>query len=110
MTEKLIEKYEIKGGDIVNKAINEFVIEDCLEDKGGQTENVITQNKIDCIPVWKRYALTITEAANYYHIGEAKLRILVDNHPDADFAIQNGNRILIKRKKFEQFLDEATVL
>ena len=62
------------------------------------------------IPVWKRYALTITEAANYYHIGEAKLRILVDNHPDADFAIQNGNRILIKRKKFEQFLDEATVL
>ncbi|MBR1852523.1 MAG: hypothetical protein IJ794_05145 [Lachnospiraceae bacterium] len=24
--------------------------------------------------------------------------------------MQNGNRILIKRKKFEQFLDEATVL
>lgn len=22
------------------------------------------------IPVWKRYALTITEAAEYYHIGE----------------------------------------
>ena len=62
------------------------------------------------IPVWKRYALTITEAANYYHIGEAKLRLLVDNNPDAEFAMLNGNRVLIKRKKFERFLDEATTL
>ena len=28
------------------------------------------------IPVWKRYALTIAEAADYYHIGESKLRII----------------------------------
>ena len=62
------------------------------------------------IPVWKRYALTITEAANYYHIGEAKLRILVDNPPNADFAMLTGIRVLIKRKKFEKFLDEATAL
>ena len=62
------------------------------------------------IPVWKRYTLTITEAAEYYHIGEAKLRYLVDSHRNADFAIQNGNRVLIKRQKFESFLEEATVL
>lgn len=62
------------------------------------------------IPVWERYVLTITEAANYYHIGENKLRSIADEHPAADFIIMNGNRVLIKRKKFEQYLDNATVV
>ena len=64
----------------------------------------------DIIPVWKRYVLTITEAAEYYHIGENKLRMIADEHPEADFIIMNGNRILIKRQKFEEFLDHATVV
>ena len=62
------------------------------------------------IPVWKRYALTITEAAEYYHIGENKLRMIAEEHPKADFIIMNGNRILIKRQKFEEYLDRATVV
>lgn len=62
------------------------------------------------IPVWKRYVLTITEAADYYHIGENKLRIIAEEHLEADFIIMNGNRILIKRQKFEEFLDNATVV
>lgn len=66
--------------------------------------------KRDMIPVWKRYVLTIEEAANYYHIGENKLRIIADEHPEADFVIMNGNRILFKRQKFEEFLDNATVV
>ena len=64
----------------------------------------------DMIPVWKRYVLTIEEAANYYHIGENKLRMIADEHPEADFVIMNGNRILFKRQKFEDFLDNATVV
>ena len=64
----------------------------------------------DIIPVWKRYVLTITEAAEYYHIGENKLRMIADEHPEADFIIMNGNRILIKKQKFEEFLDHATVV
>lgn len=70
-------------------------------------KNEIQQNTI---PVWKRYALTITEAAEYYHIGENKLRMIADEHPEADFIIRNGNRILIKRQKFEEYLDHATVV
>ena len=66
--------------------------------------------KRDMIPVWKRYVLTIEEAANYYHIGENKLRMIADEHPEADFVIMNGNRILFKRQKFEDFLDNATVV
>ena len=64
----------------------------------------------NAIPVWKRYALTITEAAEYYHIGENKLRMIADEHPEADYIIMNGNRILIKRQKFEEYLDHATVV
>ena len=70
-------------------------------------KNEIQKNTI---PVWKRYALTITEAAAYYHIGENKLRMIADEHPEADFIIMNGNRILIKRQKFEEYLDHATVV
>ena len=66
--------------------------------------------KRDIIPVWKRYVLTIEEAANYYHIGENKLRMIADEHPEADFVIMNGNRILFKRQKFEDFLDNTTVV
>ena len=38
------------------------------------------KNKVqeNTIPVWKRYILTITEAAEYYHIGENKLRMIAD--------------------------------
>ena len=68
------------------------------------------EKKQNTIPVWKRYALTITEAAEYYHIGENKLRMIADEHPEADFIIMNGNRILIKRQKFEEYLDHATVV
>lgn len=64
----------------------------------------------DIIPVWRRYILTIEEAATYYHIGENKLRLIADEHPNADFIIMNGNRVLIKRQKFEDFLDKATVV
>jgi len=70
------------------------------------------KNKVqeNTIPVWKRYILTITEAAEYYHIGQNKLRMIADEHPEADFIIMNGNRILIKRQKFEEYLDRATVV
>lgn len=70
-------------------------------------KNEIQKNTI---PVWKRYVLTITEAAEYYHIGENKLRMMADERPEADFIIMNGNRILIKRQKFEEYLDHATVV
>ncbi|MCR5817334.1 MAG: transposase, partial [Ruminococcus sp.] len=32
------------------------------------------------MPVWKRYTLTVTEAAEYYHIGEGKLRSIAEEH------------------------------
>ncbi|MBD5507296.1 MAG: helix-turn-helix domain-containing protein [Lachnospiraceae bacterium] len=67
-------------------------------------------NNFSDIPVWRRYTLTIEEAAGYYHIGEGKLRMLIDTHPNGDFYVMNGNRVLIKREKFERYLDDATAV
>ena len=60
------------------------------------------------VPLWEKYILTIQEAAEYFHIGEKKLRRLAEEKADADFILVNGNRVMIKRKLFEKYLDEVT--
>ena len=72
--------------------------------------SIACEKKGSDVPVWHRYTLTIEEAAGYYHIGETKLRMLVDEHPNEDFFVMNGNRVLIKREKFERYLDRATAV
>ncbi len=59
------------------------------------------------VPVWYKYALTIAEASQYFGIGEKKIRQMVQENATADFVIQNGVKILIKRKKFEDYLDDV---
>lgn len=59
------------------------------------------------IPLWEKYVLTVDEAAAYFHIGEKRIRALVLEQPNADFYLHNGNRVLIKRKLFEKFIDMA---
>lgn len=62
------------------------------------------------INYWEKYTLTIREAAEYFHIGEKRMRQIVDENPRADFIIMNGNRAMIKRKNFERFIDESSYL
>ena len=57
------------------------------------------------VPIWERYSLTINEASCYFHIGDRKIREIVEDDPRADYLIRVGNRVMIKRKRFEQFLD-----
>lgn len=59
------------------------------------------------IPIWERYVLTVEEAAQYFHVGENRIRALILEEPTANFYFRNGNRILIKRKLFESFIDMA---
>lgn len=65
-------------------------------------EDVSYRNQV---PVWRKYALTIEEASVYFNIGEKKLRRIMNEHLDDGFVIQNGVKILVKRKKFEEYLD-----
>lgn len=62
------------------------------------------------IPIWEKYTLTIREAAEYFHIGEKKMRQIVEENDHADFILMVGNRAMIKRKLFEQYIDVATVV
>lgn len=59
------------------------------------------------IPFWEQYTLTIEEASKYFRIGENKLRRIVSENQDADFIFWNGNRIQIKRKLFEKYIDQC---
>lgn len=59
------------------------------------------------VPLWQKYTLTIAEASEYFNIGEKKLRQLVQEYNSADFILNNGVKVLIKRIKFEQFIDET---
>lgn len=62
------------------------------------------------VPIWEKYTLSIEEAAEYFRIGRKRLREIAAQNPNADFLLCNGNRIQIKRKKFEKYIDEATVI
>ena len=62
------------------------------------------------IPYWEKYMLTLREAAEYFHIGEKKMRQIVDENGDADFILMVGNRAMIKRKMFEEYIDLATAV
>lgn len=62
------------------------------------------------IPVWEKYTLTIDEAAAYFRVGDKKLRALARENPDADYILMNGNRVQIKRKLFEKFIDGCGVI
>lgn len=57
------------------------------------------------IPIWKKYTLSVEEAAIYFRIGENKLRNLINENKNADYLLWNGNRVQIKREKFERFVD-----
>ncbi len=58
------------------------------------------------VPIWEKYTLTIEEASKYFRIGENKLRKLAEENLNAGWVIMNGNRIQIKRKKFEKLIDD----
>ena len=62
------------------------------------------------IPYWEKYMLTLREAAEYFHIGEKKMRQIVDENMDANFILTSGNRVMAKRKLFEKYLNQATVI
>ena len=60
------------------------------------------------VPVWFKFTLTISEASQYFNIGEKKLRQIVQEDPTAEFILTNGSKVLIKRAAFEQFINETS--
>ena len=70
-------------------------------------ENIV---KISPVPIWHKYSLSIEEAAQYYGIGVKRLRSLVSEHVGDVFILEIGSHVRFKRKRFEEYLDSATVV
>ena len=62
------------------------------------------------VPLWEKYTLTVEEAAAYFRIGEHKLRKLINENKNADYLLWNGNRVQIKRVKFEKYVDSLEAI
>ena len=71
----------------------------------------ITAGKMS-VPIWEKYMLTVDEAVQYFGIGEKKIRSLIAENMNTEycFTVQVGNKSLIKRQKFETFLNQITSL
>ena len=62
------------------------------------------------VPIWKKYSLNISEAADYYGIGEKRLRQIASENPDVDFILEIGSHTRFKRKLFEEYLDSSNTV
>lgn len=58
------------------------------------------------IPIWEKSNLTLEEAAAYSNIGINKLR-QITNDEKCGFVLWVGNKRLIKRRQFDQFLSTS---
>ena len=62
------------------------------------------------VPLWEKYALTVDQAAEYFGIGQKKIRNMICIYKEAKWYMLNGDRTLIKRKLFEDFLNETQAI
>lgn len=62
------------------------------------------------VPIWKRYTLTIKQAAAYFGIGENKLRDICRENHDANYVLWNGSRPQIKRPLFEKYINGCNLI
>lgn len=54
--------------------------------------------------------LTLSEASQYFNIGERKLQQIADENRDTGFVIYNGVKLLFKREKFSEWLNETNAI
>lgn len=59
---------------------------------------------IKAIPIWEKSNLTLEEAAIYSNIGVNKIREISNNN-NCPFVLWIGNKRLIKRRKFDEFIE-----
>lgn len=88
------------------KTEKEFIAQDL---KNSRYEMYATHENnvqdLKCVPIWEKYALTIPEASQYFHIGQNRLREIVKKDKYANYLMWNGRNVFIKRKLFEDFLN-----
>lgn len=69
----------------------------------------MTEEKRLEIPFWNKLNLTIKEAAAYSNIGINRIEELL-KQPKCNFVLYVGNKKLVKRKEFEQYISKSIEL
>lgn len=70
-------------------------------------EKVVKSMKTIEIPIWEKQNLTVSEAASYSGIGINKIYALTES-PTCDFVLKIGNKRLIKRKRFDKYIENIS--
>lgn len=60
---------------------------------------------VDKVPIWEKMNLTIEEASEYSNIGINKIREISSND-NCPFVLWIGNKRLIKRRKFDEYIEK----
>lgn len=66
------------------------------------------KDKIE-IPIWHKQNLTFAEAVAYSNIGENRLDMLLRD-PKCNFLLKVGSKRLIKRKQFDEFIENTSII
>ncbi|WP_292188963.1 excisionase [Butyrivibrio sp.] len=75
-----------------------------------EAETVKEEKDSPSVSIADKYSLSIQEAAEYYGIGEKRLRSIISEHYNEPFILEIGSHQRIKRRLFEEFLDQATAV
>lgn len=88
--EKFIQTSKFKGGvQMMNRLNDEWF-----------------SSKSESVPLWHKIALSIDEMYVYTGIGRETIRELTKQPEAKQFTLKIGKRTLIKRKQFEEYLDQ----
>lgn len=69
----------------------------------------MTDSKSLEMPFWLKLNMTIKEAATYSNIGINRIEELL-KQPKCNFVLYVGNKKLVKRKEFEQYISKSIEL
>lgn len=61
------------------------------------------------VPIYQKQNLTLEEAAEYSNIGINRLTMLI-KEPTCNFVLYVGNKSLIKRKLFDEFIENINMI
>lgn len=73
---------------------------------GSSTQEEIIISSTANVPIWEKANLTLDEAAKYSGIGVNKIRD-ISNDPNCPFVLWVGTKRLIKRKRFDAYIEQA---
>lgn len=65
--------------------------------------------KVEKIPIYYKQNLTLPEAAEYSNIGINRLEMLIKD-PKCKFVLRVGNKRLIKRKMFDNYIESVDMI